>query len=882
MTTFNLHTLGWKSFQDLCATILTEILGQTFQTFSPGHDGGRDGAFRGHYQPQGGESLGGSFTAQCKFTNTPGKSLTVSDITPELPKARQLNRRGLADIYLLLTNYRVSAEVDAMLRSAMRSVGVKNFLAFGEDRIEQFIRESPRLRHLVPRVYGLGDLSEILDERAYAQAEAVLLMMQDDLKKFVPTYAYARGMESLARHGCVFLLGEPACGKTATAATLVLAAIDTWRCRFMKLHEISDLMRHWNPAEPQQLFWIDDVFGATQYQEQLADQWNRSVAEIRAARRTGARFLFTSRDYIYAKARPTLKLDVFPVDEMQLVIDVENLTSSEKRSILYNHVKMGTQSVPVRTKIKAVADRIVDQATIRPEIARRLGQTAFTPGLTWTFTGISDFFRNPESFLRDVIRQLSPLDRSALGLLFIHGGVLNIPLILTDEDRQSLEQLGGSSAEVSRSLSAMEGTFVRREHADGEYSWSFKHPTIADAVAAFIGENPMLLDLYIRGAAMSRLARTVTCGEVTVTGSALVIPRSRFSLVLAKLADLRSISSGREVLLNFLGTRCDAHFLRAFVERHPKVWHQLICEESPLDEAACRFLEAGRRFQLLPARHEEALRRRLLGDAFRMMTALHLRAPVRDLFSEEERSAMTATLVAMVQERIDDIVDEVTGKAEFAFDPAEPAGDALRFLEELAIETDDAAATDQLEQTITLLRRLVDDIDVARTVIVQGVEDDPEDEEGILDEMFHAVFDASSQIVPYDDRFFTSWDLWDVYESYSYSPYWDEDDELNWSYDDWSVDPWEGADLEPNEEDDQLHSYERLYEGARSGVGHIGRQTVALTEPMWARDLAQTSKDMPPLRESAEETTRRNGARDDSSHPEPSSAARSFFDDLDL
>ena len=40
---------------------------------------------------------------------------------------------------------------------------------------------------LVPRVYGLGDLSQILDERAYLQARTILESMREDLAKVVVT-----------------------------------------------------------------------------------------------------------------------------------------------------------------------------------------------------------------------------------------------------------------------------------------------------------------------------------------------------------------------------------------------------------------------------------------------------------------------------------------------------------------------------------------------------------------------------------------------------------------------------------------------------------------------------------------------------------------------
>ena len=43
---FDLHKLGWSSFQQLCHTVGGEVLGQTLESFADSNDGGRDGAFR--------------------------------------------------------------------------------------------------------------------------------------------------------------------------------------------------------------------------------------------------------------------------------------------------------------------------------------------------------------------------------------------------------------------------------------------------------------------------------------------------------------------------------------------------------------------------------------------------------------------------------------------------------------------------------------------------------------------------------------------------------------------------------------------------------------------------------------------------------------------
>ena len=65
---YDLQSLGWHSFQQLCLAVVREVLGQTVESFLDSNDGGRDGAFTGTWTPQGGETLCGRFVIQCKFT----------------------------------------------------------------------------------------------------------------------------------------------------------------------------------------------------------------------------------------------------------------------------------------------------------------------------------------------------------------------------------------------------------------------------------------------------------------------------------------------------------------------------------------------------------------------------------------------------------------------------------------------------------------------------------------------------------------------------------------------------------------------------------------------------------------------------------------------
>ena len=189
MTTYDLHRLGWHSFQQLCLTIVREVLGQTVESFLDAGDGGRDGAFSGTWRQSGSEDIFGQFVIQCKFTSSPNRRIRIADLGEELPKAKCLVDAGRCDSYVLLTNLGISGNQAEQIARAFRKVGVTHTRSLGVSWINQQIHESKRLRMLVPRVYGLGDLSQILDERCYAQARALLASLREDLARVVITNA---------------------------------------------------------------------------------------------------------------------------------------------------------------------------------------------------------------------------------------------------------------------------------------------------------------------------------------------------------------------------------------------------------------------------------------------------------------------------------------------------------------------------------------------------------------------------------------------------------------------------------------------------------------------------------------------------------------------
>lgn len=578
---YDLHRLGWHSFQQLCLTITREILGQTVQSFLDSNDAGRDGAFAGSWTPSPTKSLSGNFVIQCKFFGNSSHHLSRSDVAGELPKVARLAADGLCDVYVLMTNAGVSGRKEAAVRSALLGAGAKDVLVLGPNWIEDQIRESTRLRMLVPRLYGLGDLSQILDERAYAQARAVLESLREDLAKVVITDSYSKAVNALDEHSFVLLIGEPAAGKTTIASMLAMAAADRWKSSVLKLAHPANVVEHWNVDEPSQFFWIDDAFGVTQYESELAHGWNHSLPQVRAMLRKGAKIVMTSRDYIYNRARRDLKESAFPLlSESQVVIDVHDLSDLERQQILYNHLKLGKQPPEFRAAIEDYLEDLAAHARFIPETARRISDPLFTKGLYLSKYHLEEFVEKRERLLAEIIQGLDVHSMAALGMVYMRKDNLQSPVTLDGPESQALERLGSTLGGCIAALDALDGSLVTHSKANDQHAWRFKHPTIGDAYADTLALSPDMLGIFLSGSSTENLISQVTCGDVGIE-KAVIVPSQLFPAMCERL--LHFSSSGRykgqwmsswaakRALNQFLASRCSKEFLAFYLDRDPNV-----------------------------------------------------------------------------------------------------------------------------------------------------------------------------------------------------------------------------------------------------------------------------------------------------------------------
>lgn len=562
---FELHKLGWKAFEDLVVCILKEVMGQTFQSFADGVDGGRDGAFHGQWITQDGEIMDGTYTLQCKHTSLSDKLFPSSIILEELPKVTRLVVQGLCDNYILITNYKVSAEKAKEAEKAFISVGVRIAKVYDTDWINSIISSHPNLRRLVPRLYGLGDLTQIVTHQAYRQAREVLDSLVPDLACFVPTSAYRKSANALKEHGFVLLIGEAASGKTMIANLLALSAADEWDIQTIMLSSPEEFTQNWNPDDPGQFLWVDDAFGVTQYDAGRVREWNQRLQKLKTAIHIGARVVFTTRDYIFNAAKNDLKTSAFELfNDSRVLVKVEDLSEIERQMILYNHLKCGNQSLGFKKKVKPFLVEAAATKKFLPEIARRFAEPSFTKQLYISNDSVKEFFDNPQLWLEDVISSLSPSDMTAIALVFISGGNLPIPLPEDDVIHRTITNMRSTIGEVKFSLNSLNGSFFRCAKDCGSQYWQFRHPTIRDAFASIIGSNPEFIDIYLAGVTTEKLMNEVTCGDIGLQGVKIIIPPSLYDDVLARLKALKRGPSYFDPLGSFLAYRCSADFLQLY------------------------------------------------------------------------------------------------------------------------------------------------------------------------------------------------------------------------------------------------------------------------------------------------------------------------------
>ena len=548
-----LHTIGWRAFQDLASQVCEERLKTSVTVHYQAKDGGQDAVFHVSGAGKTEPSVG---TVQVKYSTNPKRSLTLSDLKPELENLKELVAAGEAGRYIFISNMSVTAPNAKAIKAKLREYGVEQPDVWGKQQVTLTIRESSKLRALVPQVYGLGDLSTILDERAIEQTKATLNAWLPKLRAYVPTESHKRAVRVLDRHGVVLLLGNPVSGKSTIGAILSTMAIEDEDHSVIQISSPEEFVEHWNPHNKNRFFWIDDAFGSSVMDSDNVQGWAKTFSKVSAAINGGNRFLFTSRNYIYniaAKRLGTRNLHLFRSGDA--TVDVGALSKNEQQQILYNHIKHGEQAESWKRKTKEFLEEVADVEGFLPGISERLGNPDFTKNLSLTKDSLCDFMANPKDHLIQVIDELESEQFAALALIYVHRGRLELAN-LDDDAVMAIEKTTGHVAqEIITRLRELAGSFSREMSESSDQVWGFEHPTIADAITAILDMHPNMTSALVRGGPIEKVLSQFVCENGPVIQNAAKIPVSLNDALNSRLLDTPNHVMTNHNLFEFLAFR---------------------------------------------------------------------------------------------------------------------------------------------------------------------------------------------------------------------------------------------------------------------------------------------------------------------------------------
>jgi hypothetical protein len=702
-----LHTIGWKAFQDLCAHVLEDVLKLPVEVYREAQDDGQDAVF---LTKKRGLDVGTPTTVQCKFSTIASRSLKAADLTKEEEHVVALKAAGYADRYVLMTSMSVSAPVASAIKARLRELGVRNPHVLGKEFLTRVIRSSSRLRALVPLVYGLGDLATILDQRRADQARAVLGHLQPSLRAYVPTGPHVKAVRALSQHNIVLLVGDAATGKSTIAAVLATIAADDPRHRCFKADGPKELIENWNPHEGGALYWIDDAFGANQLREDFVDVWISIMPKVQAAIAGNNFFILTSRRHIYEAAKPRLGSRNHPLfRDGQAVVAVGTLTTNEREQILYNHVKFGTQtkswkSVLKRNHLKALAN----EELLNPEIARQLGDPAYTANVNLEHESLVRFVRSNRGFLNQTIKELAKASRAALTLVFLHGGKMPVGNPSAHMQEIVVRHYDVDRETLSDALLYLKHSFVVEKVEGSQSFWVFKHPTLSDALAAALGEAEGMRELYLRGVNVQTVVADTVCAGERVIRDAVVLPETLNGLLVQRLLELPDDGAGlNRALYGYLAYRASDPVFQMLVEQNPRLFARVSsiswrAGHDPKVQTFARAHEMGR----LPSEYREPLADRLERELFDELDTSFLDDHrVLNLLSVSTLLNLVLRIKRELIEKFDDRIEQCVEEADLDLSPQDNFEDvtsAVNALVEFLQDKDD----DVYAEAAVLLNRI--------------------------------------------------------------------------------------------------------------------------------------------------------------------------------
>lgn len=387
---YNLDSLGWFQFEQLCQSLLRAGHGAGIEIWGGSSDLGRDAYAKGPLRfPDPLVPSEGPFIFQAKYVSNAlalGPASATALKKAVRAEAKEIKKRiasgtwQRAKWYALMSNVVINAATEEDIRAILRPVlSSARLVMLGRRELCRDLDRFESIRVSYPQILGLTDLRSLIaqavDKPVRERSTLSLDAAAELAPVFVPTQAYRDTYARLNAKSFAVLLGPPEMGKTAIARTVALALHTTgWEA--IDCRHPNDVFSLYD-RDRRQVFIADDAFGSTEYRPDIATEW--AAVLDRLIRMMGREhwLLWTSRPAPLREGLRQLHLqdaaEDFP-NPQEVEVNVSRLTLQEKAQMLYRHTKASPLGDEARELVRNNARSIIGSSHFTPLRIRRFVQ----------------------------------------------------------------------------------------------------------------------------------------------------------------------------------------------------------------------------------------------------------------------------------------------------------------------------------------------------------------------------------------------------------------------------------------------------------------------------------------------------------------------------
>lgn len=488
---YDFKTLSPADFEDLARDLVGADEGVRFEGFGAGPDGGIDGRHA---------TSSGSIIMQAKHRVGSSFPSLLTTLKKERTAIQRLNPKR----YILVTSQILTPPRKDKIQLLLLPFVNKTKDIIGATELNDLLRRHPNIEKGNIKLWLSS--AAVLDRLLKSASVAYTAITKEEILAKVAVYAqnpsFDEALRVLEHRHVVIVSGAPGVGKTTLAQMLAYAFIgESWE--FVAIKSLDDGFSAIDDSK-RQVFFFDDFLGKIALDKKALASKDADLTRFiqRVQRSKNARFILTTRAYIYEEARNISEnIGDKRLEISKYVLNVGIYTRRVRARILYNHLLasgLGVEFIAALVESGLLA-KIVDHKNYNPRIIEWMTDSALvTVSAKEYAAAFVEALDKPFAIWDRAFREHIPEKAQHLLISLFFSPQFGTPINDLQEAFDGVHsrlcathRLSSSPTDFEDSLRLLEGSFI--SISDG--SVSFVNPSVRDYLATYLSNESLLIDL---------------------------------------------------------------------------------------------------------------------------------------------------------------------------------------------------------------------------------------------------------------------------------------------------------------------------------------------------------------------------------------------------